>query len=57
MNMRWLNENYLGTSMSPYDVFVDNMNIFADIEVRMQQHKFLKMAARRHKRTKEMILE
>jgi hypothetical protein len=43
--------------MSPYDVFVDNMNIFADIEVRMQQHKFLKMAARRHKRTKEMILE
>lgn len=55
MNMRWLNENYLGLSISPYDTFVDNMNIFSDIEVRMQQHKFLKMATRRHKHSKEPV--
>lgn len=54
MNMRWLNEDYLESNVSPYDVFVDNMNIFADIEIRMQQHKFLKMASTRYKRSKEV---
>ncbi len=56
MNMRWLNEKGVNDSMSPYDTYVNNMNIFSDIEVRMQQHKLIKLATRKHRHHKELVL-
>lgn len=57
MNLRWLNEKrYDNTEyLSPYNAYINLMNIYNDLEMRTQQLKFSRMAMR--KRIKEEGVE
>ena len=48
MNFRWLNEHQFDVDnpQSPYEAYINNMNILNDLEMRLQQIRFSRMVIR-----------
>ncbi len=53
MHFRWLSETHMFEKKwnSPYEAFMNYMNIFSDLEMRVQQHRFTNLSLRRKNKT------
>ena len=61
MNLRWLTEqNISNKKFSPYNAYINLVNIYNDLEMRIQQLKFSRMVVRkkmRNEKSEELVFE
>lgn len=57
MNLRWLNEKQFDNAKysSPYDAYINYMNMYNDLEIRQQQIKYSRMVLKKRLKERELV--